>query len=281
MLAKVDVDKNQFIAAQFQVQSIPTVYAMFQGQLVADLTQRAHRIAAEDDARPDPRASCRSQSEAAALEAELEPLIAMGEQVLAEGDAERAIGIFRQIAEMAPEHPAVACRAGPRAGRRRAARRGRRASRQPADEETAKLARDRARARRADAGARCEAGRRPVGAGGRGRRQPGRSRQALRARRRADGGGRPRCRRGIAARDHRRRPRLERGRGAARSCSSCSRSSGWKTRGSRRSAASSPRSCSGERDRTPPVGLSAARRAAVPAACTCRCTSSSRATARW
>ena len=32
VLAKVNVDENQFIAAQFQVQSIPTVYAMFQGQ---------------------------------------------------------------------------------------------------------------------------------------------------------------------------------------------------------------------------------------------------------
>src|SRR3546814_10073174 len=39
VLAKVDTDKNQFIAAQFQIKSIPTVYAMFQGQLVADLTQ--------------------------------------------------------------------------------------------------------------------------------------------------------------------------------------------------------------------------------------------------
>ena len=38
LLAKIDVDANQFIAAQFQVRSIPTVYAMFQGQLVADLT---------------------------------------------------------------------------------------------------------------------------------------------------------------------------------------------------------------------------------------------------
>src|SRR5438876_5307512 len=34
-------------------------------------------------------------------EAELEPLIAMGEQVLAEGDAERALSVFEQIAEMA------------------------------------------------------------------------------------------------------------------------------------------------------------------------------------
>jgi putative thioredoxin len=38
VLAKIDVDANKFIAAQFQVRSIPTVYAMFQGQPVADLT---------------------------------------------------------------------------------------------------------------------------------------------------------------------------------------------------------------------------------------------------
>ena len=38
VLAKVDVDANKFIAGQFQVRSIPTVYALFQGQPVADLT---------------------------------------------------------------------------------------------------------------------------------------------------------------------------------------------------------------------------------------------------
>src|SRR3546814_5550262 len=38
VLAKVDVDANGFIASQFQVQSIPTVYAIFQGQPVANLT---------------------------------------------------------------------------------------------------------------------------------------------------------------------------------------------------------------------------------------------------
>ena len=38
ILAKLNVDENKFIAAQFQVQSIPTVYAIFQGKPVADLT---------------------------------------------------------------------------------------------------------------------------------------------------------------------------------------------------------------------------------------------------
>ena len=45
--------------------------------------------------------------EGAAPEAEIEPLIAMGEQVLADGDAARAANIFAQVREMAPENPEV------------------------------------------------------------------------------------------------------------------------------------------------------------------------------
>ena len=37
-LAKIDVDKEKLIAAQFRIQSIPTVYAIYRGQPVADLT---------------------------------------------------------------------------------------------------------------------------------------------------------------------------------------------------------------------------------------------------
>jgi len=105
-LAKIDVDKNQFIAAQFQVKSIPTVYAMFQGQLVADLTsartEAQIRTMLDQILRQLP-----VQSEEAQAEAELEPLIAMGEQVLQDGDGARALSIFQQLAEMAPEHPGV------------------------------------------------------------------------------------------------------------------------------------------------------------------------------
>lgn len=106
VLAKVDTDKNRFIAAQFQIRSIPTVYAMFQGQLVADLTsartESQLRAMLDQLLRQLPIAS-----EAGAAEAELEPLIAMGEEVLADGDAQRALSIFDQLAEMAPDHPAV------------------------------------------------------------------------------------------------------------------------------------------------------------------------------
>ena len=107
VLAKVDTDKNQFIAQQFQIKSIPTVYAMFGGQLVADLTPA--RTESQLKAMLDQLLrQLPVQSPAADTDAELEPLIAMGEDVLAEGDAERALSIFHQLAEMAPEHPAVA-----------------------------------------------------------------------------------------------------------------------------------------------------------------------------
>lgn len=106
LLAKIDTDKNQFIASQFQIRSIPTVYAMFQGQLVADLTnartESQLRAMIDQILRQLPVESAEADQEA-----ELEPLIAMGEQVLADGDGARALSIFDQLAEMAPEHPAV------------------------------------------------------------------------------------------------------------------------------------------------------------------------------
>ena len=106
MLAKIDVDADKFIAAQFQVRSIPTVYAMFQGQLAADLTSA--RTESQLKAMLDQLLrQLPIESEAAGADTDIEPLVAMGEEVLAAGDAERALAIFDQIVEMAPEHPAV------------------------------------------------------------------------------------------------------------------------------------------------------------------------------
>jgi putative thioredoxin len=105
-LVKLDVDENKVIAAQFRVQSIPTVYAIFQGQLVADLTP-ARTEGQLTRALDQILAQIPVTGEAQQAEAEVEPLIAMGEQVLAEGDGPRAAGIFRQLRDMAPENPEV------------------------------------------------------------------------------------------------------------------------------------------------------------------------------
>ena len=103
-LVKVNVDEEKFIAAQFRIQSIPTVYALFQGQPVADLSSA--RTEGQLTRTLDQILSqLPIEGEAQQREAEVEPLVAMGEEVLAGGDAPRAVGIFRQIVEMAPEHP--------------------------------------------------------------------------------------------------------------------------------------------------------------------------------
>jgi putative thioredoxin len=105
-LVKIDVDANKIIAAQFRVQSIPTVYAVFQGQLVADLTpartegQLTRFLDQILEQLP-------IAGEAQQREAEIEPLIAMGEEVLAGGDAERAANIFGQLFDMAPDNAEV------------------------------------------------------------------------------------------------------------------------------------------------------------------------------
>ena len=105
-LARIDVDKDKLIAAQFRIQSIPTVYAIYRGQPVADLTN--YRTEGQLKKVLDQLlAQLKIEPEGATPQAEIEPLVAMGEQVLAEGDASRAVNIFRQVQEMAPDDPAV------------------------------------------------------------------------------------------------------------------------------------------------------------------------------
>jgi putative thioredoxin len=105
-LVKIDVDKDKMIAAQFQIQSIPTVYAIHRGQPVADLTN--YRTEGQlKKALDQVLAQLKIEPEGATPQAEIEPLLAMGEQILAGGDTPRAVGIFRQIRDMAPENPDV------------------------------------------------------------------------------------------------------------------------------------------------------------------------------
>jgi putative thioredoxin len=103
-LRKINVDENKVVAAQFRIQSIPTVYAVFQGQLVADLTQ--YRSEGQlGKALDQILKQLPIESDEKALVQEIEPLLAMGEEVLGEGDAPRAVSIFEQIVDMAPENP--------------------------------------------------------------------------------------------------------------------------------------------------------------------------------
>jgi len=103
LLVKLDVDQEQFIASQFQVRSIPTVYAIFQGQPVADLTSARTESQLKQMLDQILGQLPIKGGDGAADQPNLTELIAMGEDVLAQGDAERAASIFHQITEMAPE----------------------------------------------------------------------------------------------------------------------------------------------------------------------------------
>ncbi len=105
-LAKIDVDKEKLLASQFRIQSIPTVYAIYRGQPVADLTN--YRSEGQIKKVIDQLLTqLKIEPEGATPQAEIEPLIAMGEQVLGDGDPARAANIFAQVREMAPDNPEV------------------------------------------------------------------------------------------------------------------------------------------------------------------------------
>jgi len=103
LLAKVNVDEEQFIASQFQVRSIPTVYAIFQGQPVADLTNARSETQLKQ-VLDQLIAQLPVGGAAGEAKAEVAQFIAMAEDILAEGDGQRAAGIFGQVVEMAPEN---------------------------------------------------------------------------------------------------------------------------------------------------------------------------------
>jgi len=104
ILAKIDVDADKFLAAQFQVKSLPTVFAFFQGQPVADLTQ--YRTEAQLKRVIDQLlGQLPVKGPAQDLAAQIEPVLAMAEDVLATGDAAQAEAVFEKIREMDPAHP--------------------------------------------------------------------------------------------------------------------------------------------------------------------------------
>lgn len=110
ILAKINVDEEQFIAAQFQVRSIPTVYAMFQGQPVADLTAARSESQLRQilDQLLTQLPVAGGAAEGAAPQGpspeEIAQFVKLGEEALSAGDAQRAASIFAQITEFAQDN---------------------------------------------------------------------------------------------------------------------------------------------------------------------------------
>ena len=112
VLAKINVDEEQFIAAQFQVRSIPTVYAMFQGQPITDLTSARSesqlkamldQLLAQLPIQGGAADGVTGEPQGPSPE-EIAQFVKLGEEALAAGDPQRAAGIFAQITEFAQDN---------------------------------------------------------------------------------------------------------------------------------------------------------------------------------
>lgn len=101
-MAKVNVDENQMIAGQMRVQSIPTVYAFFQGQPIdgfqgavppSEITEFVNRVV--------------EAGGGATEDGGLDEALAAAEEMLSEGDAQSAGETFAAILEQDQENVAA------------------------------------------------------------------------------------------------------------------------------------------------------------------------------
>ncbi|MBC7952073.1 MAG: thioredoxin [Rhodospirillaceae bacterium] len=100
-MVKIDVDKNQDLAAQLRIQSVPTVYAFKDGRPADAFT----------GALPESqiRAFLQRLTQGAEGEMSLDELVAEAKELLAAGDAETAAQAFQQVLGEDPSHaPATA-----------------------------------------------------------------------------------------------------------------------------------------------------------------------------
>ncbi|MEO7602217.1 MAG: tetratricopeptide repeat protein [Sphingomicrobium sp.] len=106
-LAKIDIDTDKALAAQFQIQSIPTVYAIHRGQPVADLTN--YRTEGQLKSVLDQLLrQLGIGGDGADAATEIGPMIEIAEKALDDGDSAEAAALFGAAHDMAPDHPGAA-----------------------------------------------------------------------------------------------------------------------------------------------------------------------------
>ena len=98
-LVKINVDENQALAAQLRIQSIPTVYAFFQGRPVDYFM----------GALPDSQLKTFIDrlTGMAKTSSPIDDALAQAEELLANGEVQAAGGIYSQILEHEPDLPAA------------------------------------------------------------------------------------------------------------------------------------------------------------------------------
>ncbi len=99
-MVKINIDENQQLAAQLRIQSIPTVYAFFQGQPVDGFqgAQPESEVKAFVD-------RLRQAGEAGRGPSPIEQAIEQAQAALEAGDAGAASALFSQVLQHEPENP--------------------------------------------------------------------------------------------------------------------------------------------------------------------------------
>ncbi len=106
-LVKINIDENQQLAAQMRIQSVPAVFAFFQGRPVdgfmgalpeSQLRQFIDRVA--------------KLAGGAVPEDQIALALSEAEQILASGEADTALGIYQEILSLEPENKAAILGAG-------------------------------------------------------------------------------------------------------------------------------------------------------------------------
>jgi len=96
-LVKINVDANQQLAAQLRVQSVPMVYAFKGGRPVDAFT----------GALPESELRAFLSALTGPIGPNLDEIVAEGRTLLSQGDADNALGLFQQVLEAEPQHPAA------------------------------------------------------------------------------------------------------------------------------------------------------------------------------
>ena len=94
-LVKVDIDKNQRLASQLRIQSIPTVYAFFQGRPVDGF----QGVVPESEITAFVDRLLELQGEAAGPDQGVEDYLNAGDAALSEGDVAAAAQLFGQVVQ--------------------------------------------------------------------------------------------------------------------------------------------------------------------------------------
>ncbi|MFL6130126.1 MAG: tetratricopeptide repeat protein [Mycobacteriales bacterium] len=114
MLAKVDVDSNQALAQALRVQSIPSVKAVFSGQVLGEFTGALPEAQVRQFVQAVVEATAGAAGEqppgapAPLPEEPEDPRVAAAEDATAAGDFDRAARLYQEILAADPGHPRAA-----------------------------------------------------------------------------------------------------------------------------------------------------------------------------